>query len=67
MLDSSCLNFDLPFVIVSLWGSCIVSLSVRIRWNYNGDFLIVLGELNGVVAPKLLTQSLLTVAIIMLF
>ena len=66
VLGSSCLNFDLPLTIVSLWGSCVVWLSVRIKWNYNSDFFVVPGGLNYVVDPKLLTQYLVTVTIIML-
>ena len=59
--DPGCLNFDLPFTIVSLWGSCVILLSVRIKWNDNSDFLIVLGGLNE-VGPKPLTEYLVTLA-----
>ena len=58
VLDSRCLNSDLPFPTVSLWASCPILLSVRAKWNNKSNFLIGLGRLNGMKAPKLLTQYL---------
>lgn len=57
-LNSTYLNSDLPFPIVSLWANCPISLGVRVKWKKKSNFLVGLGGLNEMTALKLLTQYL---------